>query len=338
MTIDRTLNVKDIVIPHTAFSEAERQIAQFFRFAETKAEAEGLAIIGESGTGKTTVTSGFASRHRPVRKEDGLHVPVLFASVPSQPTVKSLAEVLLEADGDPKPGYGTENEKTRRLQKLMKETGVKVVILDEFQHFVDQGTHKVMRHVADWLKRLIDDTRSTLVISGLPSCMAVIDQNVQLARRFSAPIVMPRFKWENSADRTQFRGIVRGFCKHISQSYTLPDLHFDDLAFRLYLASGGLIGYLGKLLTKVQRDCAERGEGTITVKDLHDAHMQAIWFAQRSPDLPKPFDPSFGAGPTSGMVKQASAVGTPPEPALVAPRRGPVRTRPVTLNEMLVAR
>lgn len=157
MTTNRTQDDEDILIPHTAFADAEKQIEQFFFYAETKAEAEGLAIIGESGTGKTSVLNSFASKHRRIRKEDGLQVPVLFASVPSAPTVKAFAEVLLQANGDPKPGYGTENEKTRRLQKLMKETDVRIIMVDEFQHFVDQGTHKVMHHVADWLKRLIDD-------------------------------------------------------------------------------------------------------------------------------------------------------------------------------------
>jgi hypothetical protein len=338
MTISMPSTIEDLLIPHAAFAEAEKQLEQFFAFAETKAEAEGLAIIGQSGTGKSTLVNAFAAKHRRFRTEEGLYVPVLLVSVPSAPTVKSLAEVMLQADGDPKPGYGTENEKTRRLVKLMKETRVRIIIQDEFQHFVDQGTHKVQHHVADWLKRLIDDTRSTLVISGLPSCTAVIDQNVQLARRFSAPLIMPRFEWENPADRTQFRGIVRGFCESLSQHYTLPDLPSDDLEFRLYLASGGLIGYLVKLLRRAQRNCAERGGKAITLKALHEAHMQAIWFAHRNPDLPQPFAPTFKVSPNSEMLKQVSTIGTPPEPASVATRRGPVRSRLATIDQLLVAR
>lgn len=338
MTINAPPDLKRIVIPHTAFAEAERQIEQFFAYAETKAEAEGLAIIGESGTGKTSVLKSFVSKHPQIRKEDGLWGPVLFASVPSKPTVISLVEELLDKVGDPRPGYGTENEKTRRLKKLIRETGVRIIILDEFQHFVDQGTQKVIHYVADWLKRLMDDAGSTLIISGVPSCMAVMDQNIQLARRFSAPLIMPRFSWQNPLERRQFQGIVRVFWNHLSKCYELPSFHPEDISFRFYLASGGLIGFLVNILSKAQRNCAGRGELTITVKDLHDAHMQSIWYAQRNPDLPKPFDPAFKGSPTQEVIAIASSVGVPPEVALVAPSRGPVRNRPVTLNEMLVAR
>ena len=44
--------VDQFVIPHTAFVNAERQIRQCFAFSGDNAEAEGVAIVGESGAGK----------------------------------------------------------------------------------------------------------------------------------------------------------------------------------------------------------------------------------------------------------------------------------------------
>jgi hypothetical protein len=46
-----------------------------------------------------------------------------------------------------------------------------MVMIDEFQHLYDRddrGKRQIMLHVADWLKVLIDETRSTLVVAGLP--------------------------------------------------------------------------------------------------------------------------------------------------------------------------
>jgi hypothetical protein len=261
--------VERFIIPHFAFIDAERRIAQCFDFSTAKGEAEGLAVIGESRTGKTSVLTSFAARHKPYRTSEGMQVPILFASVPSAPTVKSLAGVMLEALQVPDPDRGTENERTRRLRTLMKECGTKMVMIDEFQHFVDQGTHKVMHHVADWLKRLIDDTRSTLVIAGLPSCMAVIDQNPQLAGRFMAPVQMTRFHWQEPGLRRQFIAILQSFHKQISKEYDLPDLGSDEMAFRVYL-TGGLMGYVAKLLRQVLRNAAGHDRSApITLRDLH---------------------------------------------------------------------
>jgi hypothetical protein len=59
----------------------------------------------------------------PTRGCDGMEIPILYASVPPMPTVKSLAGVMLGALHAPDSERGTENEKSRRLRILMKETG-----------------------------------------------------------------------------------------------------------------------------------------------------------------------------------------------------------------------
>ena len=46
--------IERIVIPHTAFADAQRQIEQCFTFSAGQG-AQGLAIVGESGTGKTSL-------------------------------------------------------------------------------------------------------------------------------------------------------------------------------------------------------------------------------------------------------------------------------------------
>jgi hypothetical protein len=333
-----TTIVESLVIPHTAFAEAERQIEQCFVFSAAKGEAEGLAIIGESGTGKTSVLNEFRSRHKAIRGNDGMQVPVLFASVPSAPTVKSLAGTMLDALGVPDPERGTENEKTRRLRILMRETGTKMVMIDEFQHFVDQGTHKVMHHVADWLKRLIDDTRSTLVIAGLPSCMAVIDQNTQLARRFLAPIQLPRFQWINPAQRKQFVSILRSFHTEISKDFDLPDLSSEDMAYRLYLATVGLMNHVAKLLRQALRNTPDQDRPVITLNDLNIAHMQAIWSIQRIPGLPKPFEAKFRVEKNMDILDQVSRIGIVNEDLVVVSRRGANRGQEKSLSDILVAK
>jgi len=79
-------------------------------------------------------------------------------------------------------------------------------MIDEFQHFQDKGSRRIMHHVADWLKILVDDSKVALVVAGLSSCGAVISQNEQLAGRFLSPILMPRFDWKIDNHREEFVG------------------------------------------------------------------------------------------------------------------------------------
>jgi hypothetical protein len=332
-----TTIVERIVIPHTAFAEAEQQIERCFTFSADKSDAEGLAIVGESGTGKTSVLKSFQSKHLPTRSSDGMEVPILCASVPSTPTVKSLAGVMLEALGATDCERGTENEKSRRLRILMKNTGTRMVMIDEFQHFYDRGTRKIMHHVADWLKLLIDDTRTTLVVAGLPSCRVVIDQNEQLARRFLAPVQLSRFSWRNLEQRGQFIAILKAFHKAIAKEYDVPQFFSEQMAFRFYLATGGLIGYLSKLLRQALRNATAENRSAISLGDLDVAHRQAIWANETLPGLPRPFDHGFQLVEDADMLDRVGKIGTTtalPE----VPRMRKSRQQRESINSSLVAR
>ena len=198
--------VDSTLVSHAPFQAAVREIETCFEFAREASEPICVALIGPSRTGKSRVLDVCERQHPKVRREDGMYVPILRVTTPSKPTVKGLAEVLLEGLGAVDATRGTENERTRRVKYLMRNTETRMLMIDEFQHFFDKGTKLIMHHVADWLKILVDETRCALVVAGLPSCQTVIDSNEQLAGRFHAPILMPRFSWQ---DLEQAGGVYR---------------------------------------------------------------------------------------------------------------------------------
>jgi len=306
--------VDKILVPHPKFEEAMHRIEQCFRFAEEAGEPSCLAVIGEARTGKTRVLNSCLLKHPGSRLDDGINMPIVYIKAPAKPTVKGMAELLLEALKDPNPARGTEIERTRRLKTLMPKTGTRLLMIDEFQHFVDKGSTAVMYLVADWLKILVDDVRCSLVIAGLPRCQAVIDQNEQLAGRFLAPVNLSRFRWENVEQRADFIGILESFHRKLYPFIGLPELHSDPMAFRFWCATGGLIGYLTKLLRRSICNAVAQNSGRVTLTDFSVAHRECMWHELGSNLALRPFDPDFILEVTSDVVSRVHRIGSEATP------------------------
>lgn len=321
-------NVKTIVentlVPHTAFANATTQLEQCFLYAENAIEPICIPILGESRTGKSRSLENFMMEHEKSRSENGAIIPVFAVRTPAKPTVKGLAGMMLRALGDPRFDSGTEQWKTHRLQQLMSECGTRMVIIDEFQHFVDKGSAKISYHVADWLKILIDESKVALVVAGLPSCIQVLESNEQLGGRFLAPIMMPRFDWRNEEHREEFIAILDAFENSLSSHFDFPQFTSDEMAFRLHCASGGLIGYLAKILRTAVWQAVDGAKKIISIADLQVAFHKSVLTNSLNSGVPDPFASNFSVQPTSEILDCFAKLGTRTEQATnrrVTPRR-----------------
>lgn len=316
--------IDQILVEHAPFMAAKKRLVQHYTASRTCAEPVCLAIIGESRSGKSRVLDHVTRQYPAERREEGMYIPILTISTPSKPTVKGLAEKLLLALGDPLWNRrASENEKTERLIVLLKQVGTTMIIIDEFQHFYDKGSHKIQHHVADWLKTLVDRARIALVVAGLPNCMAVISQNEQLSGRFTGAVRMPRFNWLKDSDRGEFMSILEAF-QEMLKEYEFPDLASDAMAFRFYCATGGLVGYVAKILRQAIWDALFNNRTVIDLSHLAEAYEEAVW--QRSSfDSINPFSPGFNPVVTPQLLEYAKCVGiaepedeTPPSASVMA--------------------
>lgn len=329
--------VEKTLVPHTAFQDARRRLDQCFNYAENAAEPICIAIIGESRTGKSRALEECEAAHPTVRLSDGLTNPILRVKTPSKPTVKGLAELMLRTLGDPRHSFGTEQAKTARLQTLMRNTRTRMVMIDEFQHFYDKGSRKVMHHVTDWLKILADDSKVALAVAGLNSCRAVIEQNEQLAGRFLSPVLMPRFDWTNDAHREEFQAILAAFHEALGAHFDMPELGREDMAFRCYCGTGGLMGYLTKFLRQAVWDALDADTRTISLEDLAHAHNESVWAKDGPMDIQSPFGRKFSVLPDERLLARVAQIGTPTAEIELPrqPRRQPAKER--TARDVLSA-
>jgi hypothetical protein len=333
-------SVEDLLVKHDLFQNAVTRVEKCFNMVHEGAAPVCIALIGESRTGKSTVLETFLGRHPAEELNDGWRFPILRVSTPSKPTVKGLAEVLLDAFDREEKVRGTENELTRRVRVLMRNTGVKMLMIDEFQHFFDKGTRAVMHHVADWLKLLVDAVGCSLVVAGLESCQAVIEQNEQLKGRFQAPIRMARFDWLAEKDCENFKRTLRAFGDELQKQFDIPALDSHDMAFRVYCATGGLMGYVSSLMRQVVCNATIANARCIKLEDLAIAHEESIWQSIGSHKLPKPFARGFVPDPrNAALIQLVQQIGVAVNPASVSAGAGRKSLEPKdSINQILTKR
>ncbi len=299
-------NFKNSMIYHGWFDIGMQHLNRCYEGALDQSDTRGLAIIGESGTGKTSLINHFVSTHPEYRDKEGAKVHIVSAMVPPKPTVKGLAELILFYLGDPLFDKGTESSKTLRLITLLKGASTKMLVLDEFQHFVDQGSSKIQHHVADWLKMVVDESEVCLVVTGLPYCIHVIQTNSQLKRRIQKPILLPRFDWMIDSHREQFIAIIDAMRESMT-GMEFPDLTDEGMAFRFYCATGGLIGRLANLFIEVAQNAFDNKKWGITLPALKKAANDASYDLLN--DMINPFDKKASTEATDEIISMVKRIG-----------------------------
>lgn len=238
-----------IFIEHPRLKKLMRQIEHCREYSkiDEDLDPEGMLIKGLAGVGKSKLIERYAEKFPPYDVLDRTIVPVLVVTIPQSATVKSLVSELLEALGDPFPDRGSAASQTRRLRKLIKECGVELIIADEFQHFIDKDSDKVLHDVSDWLKVLMDKTRKPIILIGMPNCDKILEANEQLKRRFTLRESLEPFGWKTAQQQEDFRELLKQIDGKLpfNERSNLAD---PEMSFRIYYATRGVIGYVMKLL------------------------------------------------------------------------------------------
>jgi hypothetical protein len=282
--------VESIYIEYPRLKALLAQIEHCRMYSKLAAEPECMFIGGWQGAGKTTLQDYYAQRYPRVERDEGATiVPVLCGRVPNRATDKTLVTELLRVLGDPAYEKGTSYNQTTRLRGLMRECQVEIILLDEFQHFVDKDSKKVLKTVSDWLKNLIDQASIPIVLCGMPYADAILDVpgNEQLQRRFAVRNSIDSFSWADDAGRKEFRG----FLKLIDDQLPFPQpsrLAERTLAFRFYYGTNGRVGKVMKIVRRAAEHAINRGLKNLDLEVLAEAYDDRL--KRDQPEHQNPFD------------------------------------------------
>jgi Cdc6-like AAA superfamily ATPase len=273
-------------------------------FSKISAEPECMVIKGDLGLGKTTLGKAFVRDYPRVITEEKTVIPVLLVKVPIPATVKGFASAILKAFGDKAYNKGVTISQTLRIYDYIRDCKTDLMIFDDFQHFIDRESLKVLRTLSDWLKNLIDETGKPIIVVGMPSCDAVLDhpQNEQLRRRFSTREYLEPFGW-----RKDERSGLRTFLDMVDEKLPLLECsHLSNFntAYLIHKATGGTIAYIMKLVRRAAALALEDGVEKIDYDHLAQAYEELL--AQNNPTMKNPFEIS-APRPKSERAMKSSA-------------------------------
>jgi len=275
-------------IQHRRFNTGIYKMAELHHARQVNGSGGGVLITGPSGAGKTVLVSSYASRFQRESSLGHTRIPVLFVTVPSSPTAKSLGEAILIALGHPKAYQGSGPQKTVLIHELFKRCGVELLILDEFHHLFYAQTILHFRDVTDSLKNLISLTNIAVVACGLPEAQSVVDANEQLSRRFSARFALSPFNGTDQEDFNEFRGILKFLQENLPVPFETP-IYEANLARRMLVASHGLMDYVCKTLEGAISASVNLGLNEIDLDVLAAGFRDRVW--SEAPDRLNPFHP-----------------------------------------------
>lgn len=316
----------------------------YFRTESGVREPPCALVTGRLGAGKTILSELLLDKHpatMPLTPPSPRHPsitklqPIVRFALPELPREKALPQYALAAMGDPLASKGSKTELTRRLFSYLQERGTFMVIVDELQHLIESQTLNILLDASDWLKNLAKEAHVSLVLVGIQGPSEIIlEANEQLSSLFSDPLVLEPFSWSlpsetkaAKASDTNDVGSTRDeFLTLLSRIESLLPLREPsnladlDIAQRLYVASGGLMRYLMRLLSAATVLALQHGRERLTRQMLFAAFRDNV------------------GGYYRGVVNPFSAGSNPPEPKPLPPvrtyridrsyRGGPLRVLP----------
>lgn len=292
MSIEKRIElVEKLFIMHPSFERCLIKIEECREHSKMSAEPLCMLITGEPGVGKTTLCKEFKKRYPRIELNEKTKIPALLARIPIPATPKNLVSFLLTDLGDPIADKGTTYNQTKRLFNFIDKCEVEIIILDEFQHFIDRDLEKTLHTISDWLKQLITEKEIAVILVGMPRSVEVLNANSQLKRRFSMRDELKNFEWitkskdqshnekdnEENGKATNRNNDYRVFLKMVDEMLPLAEdshLASQSIAFPMWKATQGNVARTMKLVRYATRLALKNGEEQVTHKVLHQAYAK----------------------------------------------------------------
>lgn len=277
--------IESILLTYPLWNGLLEEIDHCRTHSKVSAEPLCMFIGGAPGSGKTTLQHCYKEMFGAEQNT----VPVLLVRAPARGTEKKLVTAMLRSIGDPGAQFGSVDAQTARLRNLMDDFRVEIVLIDEFQQFVDKDNFRVLQNQCDWVKDLIDNSRRAFVFSGMPWAVDILEksENEQLRRRIPIRERLEPFGWKTKEEKIAFRA----FLKKLESKLPLSErsrLASLSTAFRFFCATNGRVGKVMTLVRRAAEIAVLEEFDSLDLKILARAYRDRLMADY--PNRPNPFN------------------------------------------------
>lgn len=303
----RKRQVAAIRVKYPVRSAVMAQLEKAMEDSKYSADPVCVFIGGTTGAGKSTLAESFAANHPEVKGEEVDRLPVLLASLPSGSSRKDAASKILVKLGDQRAFSGQLNDMTHRLLKYIHERRVEMVVLDEFQHLIDQDSAKVIAKTADWVKELIIESKKPFALIGMPDALRIFDVNPQLGRRFTRRMLIPPLAWspEPSSEPSELETFLSVVGERLPFARSAGLLDHPTTVKWFHEHTGGVLGLVMRLVREGASLAIDRGADRLQKDDLVAALAQMTIELKDIPPPPRKGKKGRTREPNIGEVLRA---------------------------------
>lgn len=211
-----------------------------------------LMLTGEPGAGKTTLLKLHKRQFADVRDEDGLRITAVHAEMPTPCTKKGVVEAIFRSMQHDVPRDWNSAHIIEEIASLVQKHHTLMIMLDEADRIFGVETDAV----AKFLVSLLNVVKAQFVLAGAPKILN-LNTGYGLERRTEEDIVLAPYRWDTTEGQLNFRTLLEVFDLRLGLGAPAGLKEFD-LARRIYVATGGHVGIVSKLLVASVRCAAER--------------------------------------------------------------------------------
>ncbi len=273
----KLLSLRGIFADSPAFHQLQEQFHHLLemRRAENEAgifgEARGIALIGASGSGKTTAVNRLLRTYeRPQETDQRSDIcEVLSFTVPSPATLKFVGQTGLQAIGYPLRRDKTSQIIWEMFREHLHARRTLFLHLDEAQDLATHQTPREMQSVINTLKSLMQNKQWPvgLILSGMPTLKEMLNHDEQLGRRVF-PIEFQKLNAQRDAELVL--STVAYYSGHIDLSIA-QGVTSHEFAARLIHAADGEFGLMIECTIAAIEDALRAQESKLRARNFRNA-------------------------------------------------------------------
>jgi hypothetical protein len=250
------------------YPEAKKMLDRMDRLyaAPLKTRTKSMLVVGKPNAGKTSLKNRFLDKYPAIEAPDGSRTiyGVLHIEAPPKADPRAFCMAILDALG---ASYGDVSFAvlSNQVLKLLRETGVKMLVVDEIHNFLT-GRRDMKEALMNLIRSICNVRHISVIAFGIPSAQGVFVNDAQLSSRFKRyelPV------W--NADKKL--GPLRQMLASLEQTLPLQkasNLSQKVMAEKIAGMSEGILGEVVDILEEATIEAIETGEELITV-DLLDS-------------------------------------------------------------------